>query len=58
MKKRQRYPGCWEAEQERIRASRRYIPEENAPDFLGNAPNYEKFKGMTPEEVLIMLNID
>jgi len=58
MKKRQRYPGCKEAELERVKASRRTEPAEEAPDFLGNAPNYAKFQGMLPEEVLVMLNID
>ena len=28
------------------------------PDFLGCAPNYSKFEGWTPEEVLVWLNID
>lgn len=28
------------------------------PDFLGNAPNYDKFAGWEPERVLAWLNID
>ena len=28
------------------------------PDWKGGAPNYDKFKGMPPEEVLVMFNID
>lgn len=36
-----------------------YEPEEE-PDFIGNAPNYEKFEtmGFSTEEVLCLLNID
>lgn len=34
------------------------VTEETEPDFVGNAPNYDKFKGWTPEEVLVWLNID
>ena len=49
-----RYPGIEEAEKARI--SQREEDEE--PDFIGNAPNYSKFKGWTPEEVLVFLNID
>lgn len=28
------------------------------PDFIGNAPNYDKFKGWSDEKVLVWLNID
>lgn len=50
------YPGLREAEQARKSSARRESDEE--PDFIGGAPNYDKFKGMTPEEVLVLLNID
>lgn len=58
MEKRQRYPGVAEAEKERVRSSKRRREENEEPDFIGGAPNYEKFKGMTPEEVLVYLNMD
>lgn len=48
------YPGISEAEQERSR----HRPTETEPDWICGAPNYDKFSGMTPEEVLIWLNID
>lgn len=48
-----KYPGEEEAELERQKET-----EEEAPDFIGGAPNYDKFKGWTPEEVLVFLNID
>lgn len=53
-KKRQLYPGI--AEAEAIRDVRIILEDEL--DFIGGAPNYEKFAGLTPEEVLIFLNID
>ena len=31
---------------------------EEEPDFVGGAPNYDKFEGWSPEEVLVWLNID
>ena len=34
------------------------VEELDEPDFIGGAPNYAKFKGWTPEEVLSWLNID
>lgn len=49
-----KYPGIEEAEAARIV----HREEDEEPDFIGNAPNYDKFKGWTPEEVLIFLNID
>lgn len=52
-----RYPGLHEAEQERHRAGRR-TPEDSAPDWIAGAPNYDKYPNHTPEEVLVMLNID
>lgn len=49
-----RYPGIEEAEQERSKSH----PADEEPDFIGSAPNYGKFEGWTPEEVLVWLNID
>lgn len=50
-----RYPGIDEAEKQRkVKAP----IVEDEPDFIGNAPNYDKFKGWTAEEVLVWLNID
>ena len=50
-----KYPGTEKAEQERTAHS---LVEDEEPDFVGGAPNYDKFKGWTPEEVLVWLNID
>ena len=50
--KKHEYPGIDEAERERIYA------EDEEPDFIGGAPNYDKFEGWTAEEVLVWLNID
>lgn len=36
---------------------RNHITEEE-PDFIGNAPNYDKFVGWDTEKVLVWLNID
>lgn len=49
------YPGIAEAEQERSRKPR---IEDEEPDFIAGAPNYDKFPNMTPIEVLAWLNID
>lgn len=54
MRKRQHYPGGREVKKEPVI---KYETDE-APDFIGNAPNYDKFKGWTPEKVLCWLNID
>lgn len=54
------YPGTEEAEQERSRAARRFIPDEE-PDWTPSGkPNYEKFEkyGWDTEKVLVWLNID
>ena len=51
------YPGIKEAEEERARSAERNKQEEQ-PDFIGGAPNYDKFKGIPPEQVLALLNID
>ena len=48
-----RYPGVSEAEAEKSKAR-----IEEAPDFIGGAPNYDKFTGWECEQVLVWLNID
>ena len=49
--RRQLYPGCDGAEHEKTRtAKKRNIDLQ--PDFIGNAPNYDKFNGWTAENVL------
>ncbi|MBR6654371.1 MAG: hypothetical protein IKL27_06540 [Oscillospiraceae bacterium] len=54
MKKKKLYPGTVEAEQQRCKG-----PEPGPePDFIAGAPNYDKFHGWAPEEVLVFLNID
>ena len=53
--RKKRYPGIEEAE--RMRYGKRYEIMED-PDFVGGAPNYEKFNGWSAEEVLVWLNID
>lgn len=49
------YPGVYEAEQERKKA---HTVIDEAPDFIGGAPNYDKFPGWTPEQVMVWFNID
>lgn len=58
MTKRKRYPGLKEAEQQRSVRPSWYIPSGEQPDFIGGAPNYQKYKGAPPEQVLVWLNID
>lgn len=53
--KKESYPGIAEAEAER---SKRRPPEDEEPDFIAGAPNYDKFPGWTPEQVMVWLNID
>lgn len=53
-KRKKIYPGTLEAEKQKSKAT--YSPE--GPDFIGNAPNYDKFKGWSVEKVLSWLNID
>jgi hypothetical protein len=54
-KKKHVYPGEKEAE----KAKKRGNPiVEDEPDFIGNAPNYDKFHGWDVEEVLVWSNID
>ena len=50
-----KYPRTEEAE--KMRKGKPPIEDEQ-PDFIGNAPNYDKFEGWTVEEVLVWLNID
>ena len=50
------YPGIEEVELERCKSSER--EEEEEPDFISGAPNYDKFEGWPPEKVLVWLNID
>lgn len=56
MKQKPKYPGVEEAE--RMKGRR---PEEE-PDVIetasGFAPNYDKFPGWTPEQVLVWCNMD
>lgn len=49
------YPGTKEAAQQRSLATGKRKEE---PDWIGNAPNYDKFSGWTPKKVLVYLNID
>ena len=51
-----KYPGTEEAE--RIRAEQNISVDDEEPDFIGGAPNYDKFAGWSPEQVLVWLNID
>ena len=58
-----RYPGTAGAEKERTAAARRVKHEQKAaeePDFIGNAPNWDKFYslGWDAEKTLVWLNID
>ena len=59
MQKTQLYPGVQDVEAEKNRrAEARAKEKDHQPDFIGGAPNYDKFEGWTPEEVLSWLNID
>ena len=49
------FPGTYEAEQERKSHS---ATVDDEPDYIAGAPNYDKFKNWTPEEVLCWMNID
>jgi hypothetical protein len=49
------YPGIFEAEAER---NKRATPNDDEPDFLAGEPNYDKFPGWDPIEILAWLNID
>ena len=50
------YPGLAEVEKERSKSTVRASLEE--PDWVGGAPNYDKFSKWSVEEVLVWLNID
>lgn len=61
MKKKSNYPCVAEVEEYKNRLAEKakvdaIVDEE--PDFIGNAPNYEKFDGWDAERVLAWLNID
>lgn len=58
MKNRKLYPGLKEAEEQREARPSLCIPPSEAPDFIGTAPNYDKYKGWPPDKVLAFLNID
>lgn len=55
MSKKVLYPAVQEAEEQRLVQS---ITEDEEPDWKDGAPNYDKFKGWSPEQVLVWLNID
>lgn len=55
MRKKKLYPGTAEAERER---SKKRFVEDEQPDFIAGAPNYDKFSSWTPEQVLAFFNID
>lgn len=56
---RKKYPGIYEAEEERIRVQKEAENRlDNEPDFIGLAPNYSKFRGWSPEAVMVFLNVD
>lgn len=53
------YPGVLEIEEGKNRGAKQMAEEKKRqPDFVCGAPNYDKFEGWTPEEVLSWLNID
>lgn len=54
-RRRKLYPGTNETS--KIKATAKKRPDEQ-PDFIGGAPNYDKFTGWSPEKVLVWLNID
>ena len=51
------YPGVEQAEREKEKAAIKYSFNDQ-PDFIGGKPNYDKFRGWSPEKVLSWLNID
>lgn len=55
MKRKHQYPGVLEAEKQKS-VKKDIVDEE--PDFVGDKPNWEKFKGWPVEKVLVWLNID
>ena len=57
MRRKKLYPGLKEAELEKSAWKKGFIKDEQ-PDFIGTAPNYEKFRFWPPEKVLMHLNVD
>lgn len=55
-RKKELYPAVKEAREEARKSGK--IRKEEKPDFIGMAPNYDKFKKWEPEKVLAWLNID
>jgi len=58
MAKKKNYPATDEVEVEKKKAAIKNNCSKEEPDWIANAPNYDKFAGWTPEEVLVFLNID
>lgn len=58
MAKKNLYPFVDEVEKYKDRMAKNSEIELEEPDFIGNAPNYDKFEGWFPERVLAWLNID
>ena len=59
MKRKELYPGAEDVKKEKEAAIVRFLSEsEELPDFIGGKPNYAKFRGWEPEDVLRYLNID
>lgn len=52
------YPGIEQAEKEKSKVKQFDSIDNSKPDFIGMAPNYDKFKSWDPEKVLVYLNID
>jgi len=53
---RKRYPGTDDSFRDDIYRRSRYDDEE--PDFINGAPNWDKFEAWDVDEVLVWLNID
>lgn len=51
-----KYLGVKEAEEQRKIYDESVFEEK--PDFIGMAPNYEKFPCLSVEQILVMLNVD
>ncbi len=54
-RRRKLYPGTNETNKIKATAKKRH---DEQPDFIGGAPNYDKFEGWDAERVLVWLNID
>ena len=57
-RRRFRYPGEAEAQKARSGCKAKPAQNEEPPDFVAGAPNYDKFRDWSPEKVLVWLNID